>query len=957
MKTNRIIPGLLTLLALATLNLQTSIGFAQGTAFTYQGKLASGGSAVSGVYDFTFAVWNAANGGTQQGATFATNAVPVTNGYFAAALDVGNVFTGNALWLEIAVRTNGASSFATLTPRQQLTPTPYAVFAGTASNLSGTLPAGQLNGAIPASQLSGAAGAATNFTGTLAGDVTGTQTATVVAFVGDQSAMNVASGTSAANAAASANNANTIVKRDASGNFSAGTIAASLTGNATTASTANNFSGSLAGDVTGTQNATLVSSVGGSTAVNIHAAEQSANAATSANTANAIVKRDPSGNFNTASITLNGNLNLPATTASAGVIYSGGRPLIQSYGNGNFFAGSFAGNMTMTGTDNTGAGYAALFNNTIGSQNTAIGGEALLENTNGYHNTANGYAALESNTSGSDNTALGYAALVSNTSGYENTANGFGALNDNTNGSQNTAIGWEALLDNASGGNNIALGFKAGYYLMGNDNIDIGNGGVSSDNNIIRIGDQQAQTFIAGVLNGNGGGLTNLNAASLSGSVSNVSNLYLPATTASAGIIYAGGSTLIQSHGNGNFFAGPGAGNLSTGATNSTAIGYAALQSSTSGDGDTAVGFATLQNNTSGQGNTAVGIDALLGNSIGSYNTANGAYALPDNMSGSYNTAVGVSSLLNNISGSNNIALGYLAGFYITGSSNIDIGNQGGSSDNGIIRIGSGQTQTFIAGVLNGEGGGLTDLNAANLTGSVADARLSANVALLNASQSFSGQNNFAGNVGIGTTSPAHKLVVQADDSGIYYDAQQFIIQGNTSTSQQLELGYKTGGNFGTIQAVQQNVGFRPLVLQPSGGNVGIGTTSPAYPLTMNSGAYCSLAGVWTSVSDRNSKEAFTAINPRAVLEKVTALPITEWKYKVEADGTEHIGPMAQDFHAAFGLNGADDKHIATVDEEGVALAAIQGLNEKLNEKDVEIQDLKQSVAELKAMVERLVSK
>ena len=93
------------------------------------------------------------------------------------------------------------------------------------------------------------------------------------------------------------------------------------------------------------------------------------------------------------------------------------------------------------------------------------------------------------------------------------------------------------------------------------------------------------------------------------------------------------------------------------------------------------------------------------------------------------------------------------------------------------------------------------------------------------------------------------------------------------------------------------------------------------------------------------------------MLEKVTALPITEWKYKVEADGTEHIGPMAQDFHAAFGLNGADDKHIATVDEEGVALAAIQGLNEKLNEKDVEIQDLKQSVAELKAMVERLVSK
>ena len=83
----------------------------------------------------------------------------------------------------------------------------------------------------------------------------------------------------------------------------------------------------------------------------------------------------------------------------------------------------------------------------------------------------------------------------------------------------------------------------------GSSNIDIGNLGVSTDTNIIRIGDQQAQTFIAGVINGNGGGLTNLNAASLSGSVSNISNLYLPATTASAGIIYSGGSTLIQSYG------------------------------------------------------------------------------------------------------------------------------------------------------------------------------------------------------------------------------------------------------------------------------------------------------------------------------------------------------------------------------------------------------------------------
>src|SRR6202022_4093677 len=100
----------------------------------------------------------------------------------------------------------------------------------------------------------------TNFSGNLAGDVTGPQGTTVVANVGGVTAANVASGANAANAATNANTASTIVKRDASGNFAAGTITAALTGNvtgnATTATTATNFSGNLAGDVTGPQGTT-----------------------------------------------------------------------------------------------------------------------------------------------------------------------------------------------------------------------------------------------------------------------------------------------------------------------------------------------------------------------------------------------------------------------------------------------------------------------------------------------------------------------------------------------------------------------------------------------------------------------------------------------------------------------------------------------------------------------------
>jgi hypothetical protein len=73
-------------------------------------------------------------------------------------------------------------------------------------------------------------------------------------------------------------------------------------------------------------------------------------------------------------------------------------------------------------------------------------------------------------------------------------------------------------------------------------------------------------------------------------------------------------------------------------------------------------------------------------------------------------------------------------------------------------------------------------------------------------------------------------------------------------------------------------------------------------------------------------------VDSQAVLAKVASLPVTEWNYKTDSKGVQHIGPMAQDFQAAFGLDGTDDKHISVVDEGGVALAAIQGLNQKLQE-------------------------
>ncbi len=104
--------------------------------------------------------------------------------------------------------------------------------------------------------------------------------------------------------------------------------------------------------------------------------------------------------------------------------------------------------------------------------------------------------------------------------------------------------------------------------------------------------------------------------------------------------------------------------------------------------------------------------------------------------------------------------------------------------------------------------------------------------------------------------------------------------------------------------------------------------------------------GVLLNTSDRNVKSLIQSINPQAILAKVAAMPISRWVYSADEKKSWHLGPMAQDFRAAFGL-GQDDKTIATVDAGGVALAAIQGLNAKvmaqIKAKDAEIASLRKA--------------
>jgi len=89
---------------------------------------------------------------------------------------------------------------------------------------------------------------------------------------------------------------------------------------------------------------------------------------------------------------------------------------------------------------------------------------------------------------------------------------------------------------------------------------------------------------------------------------------------------------------------------------------------------------------------------------------------------------------------------------------------------------------------------------------------------------------------------------------------------------------------------------------------------------------YC---GEICPISDRNIKSEFASVDPTAILEKVASLPISTWVYKTETSSARHIGPMAQDFMATFGV-GSSDRTILQVDADGVTFAAIQALYERL---------------------------
>src|SRR6266480_861140 len=135
-----------------------SAAFAQTSSFTYQGRVTDGGTAANGNYDLQFALFDSLSGGAQVGSTQSLNTVAVSNGVFTVSLDFGaNAFNGANRFLEISARASGAGSFTLLTPRQQVTATPYAIRSTSAGNADTATNATNAATATNATQLGGIA--------------------------------------------------------------------------------------------------------------------------------------------------------------------------------------------------------------------------------------------------------------------------------------------------------------------------------------------------------------------------------------------------------------------------------------------------------------------------------------------------------------------------------------------------------------------------------------------------------------------------------------------------------------------------------------------------------------------------------------------------------------------------------------------------------------------------------
>lgn len=223
-----------------------------------------------------------------------------------------------------------------------------------------------------------------------------------------------------------------------------------------------------------------------------------------------------------------------------------------------------------------------------------------------------------------------------------------------------------------------------------------------------------------------------------------------------------------------------------------------------------------------------------------------------------------------------------------------------------------------------------------------------------------------ANNMGVGdfsSTNPTQKVHVKS--SG---DAQILVEDnaGTTGVRAQFEARNNGANLFRFRNTATGDVWFfgggsaDSLIIEKNasgGGKLQVfadGTTrigpKPAVVFDLTPSGNLTIDGTLTQGSSRTTKWRFGDVDAETILDRVDELPLSEWTYRADKSGARHIGPMAEDFRAAFGL-GADTAHLAPADTAGVALAAIQGLNQRLERKELRIEELEAQLEDVAAQL------
>ena len=170
------------------------------------------------------------------------------------------------------------------------------------------------------------------------------------------------------------------------------------------------------------------------------------------------------------------------------------------------------------------------------------------------------------------------------------------------------------------------------------------------------------------------------------------------------------------------------------------------------------------------------------------------------------------------------------------------------------------------------------------------------------------------------------------------------------SNQKNIYFGWNVGSTheYAEIFALQEGVAYKNLVLNPNGGKVGIGTTSPSYPLQMGSGAYVTTGGVWTNASSRDYKKDIVELTTEKAMDALTQLNPVEFAYKADSQ-ERHVGFIAEDAPAL----------VATRDRKGMSpMDVVAVLTKVLQEQQRVVQDQRSTIAELSrrlAVVEKRV--